>query len=84
MTKMFLSKKEFAEAAGISVRTVDNLISAKELSVRRCGRRVLIPISEAEKFAKRDHSTKPKVGRFDPHGQRPEATSTTQQMKVTP
>ena len=59
MTKLFLSKKEFSEAAGISLRTTDNLIAAKELSVRRIGKRVMVPVSEAEKFAKRDHATKP-------------------------
>jgi excisionase family DNA binding protein len=59
VTKMLLSKKEFADAVGISVRTADNLIACKEIPVRRIGRRVLIPISEVEKFAKRDHTTKP-------------------------
>jgi excisionase family DNA binding protein len=60
VTKMLLSKKEFADAVGISVRTADNLIACKEISVRRIGRRVLISISEVETFAKRDHATKPR------------------------
>jgi hypothetical protein len=68
MTKMFLSKKEFCDSIGVSLRTGDNLIACKEVSVRRIGRRVLIPISEAEKFAKRDHATRPqpKVEPFIP------------------
>jgi excisionase family DNA binding protein len=76
VTKMLLSKNEFADAVGISVRTADNLIACKEVSVRRIGRRVLIPISEVEKFAKRDHATRvqPKVGPFDARAWRDDKT----------
>ncbi len=71
MTKLFLSKKEFSEAAGISLRTTDNLIAAKELSVRRIGKRVLISVAEAEKFARRDHRTQQERKENDSAGQSP-------------
>jgi excisionase family DNA binding protein len=40
-----LSKQQAAELLGVSLRTIDRLISLKSLSVRRLGRRVLIPRS---------------------------------------
>ena len=58
MTKLLCSKKEAAEAFGVSLRTVENLIARKELTVRRVGRRVLVPLSELQKFTRRDHSTR--------------------------
>jgi excisionase family DNA binding protein len=36
----------------LSARTIDNLISTKQISVRRIGRRVLIHHSTLEKFAR--------------------------------
>ncbi|MBV9481921.1 MAG: helix-turn-helix domain-containing protein [Acidobacteria bacterium] len=59
MAKLLCSKKETAEALGVSLRTVDNLIDGKELAVRRVGRRVLIPVAEVERFTRRDHQTRP-------------------------
>jgi len=59
MAKLLCSKKEAADALGISLRTVDNLIGRKELAVRRVGRRVLIPAVEVERFTRRDHQTRP-------------------------
>jgi excisionase family DNA binding protein len=38
---------------GISVRTLERLISAKQLKVVRIGRRVLIPRKSLEEFCKR-------------------------------
>jgi excisionase family DNA binding protein len=62
MTEPLLhSRRDAARLLGISVRTLDYLIQAKELSVRRCGARVLVPHAECEKFARRDHSTRPGV-----------------------
>jgi excisionase family DNA binding protein len=58
MGRLLCSKKEAADALGVSLRTVDNLIVRKELTVRRVGRRVLVPAEELNRFAKRDHSTK--------------------------
>lgn len=58
MPKLLFSKQETAETLGVSLRTVDNLIVSKELTVRRVGRRVLIPVAELDRFVKRDHATK--------------------------
>ena len=47
----------------ISLRTLDYLIVAKEIPVRRIGRRVVISRWALEEFARRDHgATKTKVG----------------------
>lgn len=58
MGKLLCSKKETADALGVSLRTVDNLIGRKELGVRRVGRRVLIPAKELERFTRYDHQTR--------------------------
>jgi excisionase family DNA binding protein len=56
--KFLVSKREAAIALGISVRTIDNLLACKELLARKVGRRTLIPVTELERFARRDHQTK--------------------------
>jgi excisionase family DNA binding protein len=56
---ILVSKKEAAQVLSVSLRTVDNLIAAKEPAVRRLGRRCLIPRAALEAFARRDHSTIP-------------------------
>jgi excisionase family DNA binding protein len=56
---ILISKRDAAKALSISLRTLDNLISAKEITVRRVGRRCLIPRKALEEFARRDHSTHP-------------------------
>jgi len=53
--KLLLSKREAANALGISIRSVEYLIGNKELPNRRIGRRVLIPASALENFSRRDH-----------------------------
>ena len=55
---ILISKKETARLLGVSLRTVDNLIARRELSVRRVGRRVLVPRHVLEKFCRRDHVTR--------------------------
>jgi excisionase family DNA binding protein len=57
IAKLLLSKKDAATALGVCVRTVEHLISAKELPCRKIGRRTLIPLSALEQFVKRDHRT---------------------------
>jgi excisionase family DNA binding protein len=52
---LLLSKRNAAAALGISVRTLETLISVKELKTVRIGRRRLVPRHELEKFARRDH-----------------------------
>lgn len=54
---ILISKRDAAKALSISLRTLDNLIAAKQLTVRRVGRRCLIPRKALEDFARRDHST---------------------------
>lgn len=55
---ILISKREAAKVLSISLRTLDNLIAAKELAVRRVGRRCLIPRKSLEEFARRDHRTR--------------------------
>lgn len=55
-------KKVASVMTSLSVRSLEYLIAAKELEVRRVGRRVLIPRKALEKFAMRDHpSPRPKA-----------------------
>jgi excisionase family DNA binding protein len=54
---ILVSKKEAAAALGICVRTLEHLIAAKELSVRRIGKRCLVPYVSLLAFARRDHPT---------------------------
>ena len=70
---LLVSKRQAAAMLGLSVRTLENLISLKELPVRRVGRRCLVERQALEKFAKRDHATRPQPSGtgpckpFDPH-----------------
>lgn len=59
---ILISKRDAAKALSISLRTLDYLIAAKEITVRRVGRRCLIPRTACEAFARRDHSTRPAGG----------------------
>lgn len=54
---LLMSKRESASMLGLSVRTLENLISRKELPARRIGRRCLIERQALERFARRDHPT---------------------------
>jgi excisionase family DNA binding protein len=56
--RLLLSKREAAAMLGLSVRTLENLLSLKELPARRIGRRCLIERQALERFARRDHRTK--------------------------
>jgi excisionase family DNA binding protein len=55
---ILISKKVAATLLSISIRTLEKLIAAKQLRVRRVGRRVLINREVLEQFANRKHSTK--------------------------
>ena len=57
-TSLLVSKRDAAQALGVCLRTVENLISAHELPARRIGRRVLISRRAIEQFARGDHGTK--------------------------
>jgi len=52
--QLLFSKRDAARMLSVSTRTIDNLIRAKRLSVRRIGRRTLIPRSALEQLARRD------------------------------
>ena len=50
--QVLLSKREAADALGVSLRMLDYLIARKELSVTRIGRRVLVLRKTVEEFAR--------------------------------
>lgn len=50
-------RRDAAHMLGISLRTLDRLIAAKQIGVRKIGRRVLIPAEAIRQFMKRDHLT---------------------------
>jgi len=54
--QLLLSKR--STALGISVRTLENLVSMREIVPRRIGKRVLFDMREIHRFARRDHQTK--------------------------
>jgi excisionase family DNA binding protein len=54
MNPLLLSKHEAAQLLGVSVRSLEHLISRGEIPTRRIGRRVLICRSALESFAKTD------------------------------
>jgi excisionase family DNA binding protein len=56
---LLVSRKDSARALGISLRTLDTLVSRREIRARRIGRRVLFERREIERFAGRDHGTRP-------------------------
>jgi len=58
LEQLLLGKREAARALGISVRTLEHLISAREISVRRVGRRVLNSRDVLASFIRRDHPTR--------------------------
>jgi excisionase family DNA binding protein len=57
-SKLMYSKAETAEMLSISVRTVENLMTNGQLSFRKIGKRVLVPVQALIQFTKRDHLTK--------------------------
>ena len=56
---ILLSKRQAAAMLGLSIRTVEHLIALKELPARHIGARCLIERTALERFARRDHRTKP-------------------------
>ena len=55
--KLLIDRKEAARLLSVSVRSLDNLISSKELPARHVGRRVLIERRALVEFARHDHAT---------------------------
>jgi excisionase family DNA binding protein len=59
MEKLLLTRQEVSDILGISLRTVDSILSARQLPSRRIGRRVFVERRVLEKFVTRDHSIIP-------------------------
>ena len=54
-----VSVQEAAQRLGVCQRTITNLVSAKELTSRKIGRRRLIPVSALEALLRHDRRTEP-------------------------
>ena len=54
-SKLLYTKREAAHLLSLSVRSIDYLITNREIASRRVGKRVLIHGDVIEQFAKRDH-----------------------------
>lgn len=52
---ILLDRKAAAAVLSISPRMLDYAIAQGRLKVRRIGKRVLVPRTEIERFARRDH-----------------------------
>lgn len=53
--KLLISREQAAAMLSISVRGVDYFVATKQLSTRRIGASVLIPIEDVRKLARADH-----------------------------
>jgi len=53
--KLLVGRQEAAVRLSLSVRSIDYLLADRQLTFRRIGGRVLIPIAELERFARMDH-----------------------------
>jgi excisionase family DNA binding protein len=54
---ILLTRKTAAALLSLSERSLDYLIQRGDLKARRVGRKVLVPRSELERFANRDHKS---------------------------
>jgi hypothetical protein len=53
--KLLVGREQAAQMLSISCRSIDYLIDKGQLSTRRIGSRVLIPINDLVKFSQIDH-----------------------------
>ena len=53
--KLLVSRHEAALRLSISERAVDYLIANKQIATRRIGSRVLIAVTELQRFSRSDH-----------------------------
>jgi excisionase family DNA binding protein len=53
--RLLVDRRNAAQYLSISQRSLDYLLANGELNTRRIGTRVLIPISELQRFARIDH-----------------------------
>ena len=54
-SRILYDRKFAAQQLSISVRSLDYLISGKQLATRRIGKKVLIPHAELTRFASANH-----------------------------
>jgi excisionase family DNA binding protein len=57
--QLLISRREAAKMLSISLRTLDYMISTKEIPVRRIRRRTLISVAALRQFARHDHLNRP-------------------------
>jgi hypothetical protein len=55
LTRLLYDRKSAAQMLSISVRSLDYLISRKELDTRRIGKKVLVPHRELVRYAQGNH-----------------------------
>ncbi|MBB5331798.1 hypothetical protein [Tunturiibacter gelidoferens] len=55
VTKLLYSRREASWSIGLSLRSLDGLVASGQLKTRKMGRRIMVPASELEKFALKDH-----------------------------
>jgi excisionase family DNA binding protein len=53
--RLLIDRRNAAQYLSISQRSLDYLLAHGELHTRRIGSRVLIPISELQRYARTDH-----------------------------
>jgi excisionase family DNA binding protein len=53
--KLLVGRDEAAKMLSISCRVIDYLVANKQISARRIGARVLIPVAELTRFSRSDH-----------------------------
>ena len=53
--KLLVGRVEAAGMISISCRALDYLVANKQLLIRRIGTRVLIPLTELQRFSRSDH-----------------------------
>ena len=53
--RLLVGRREAADLLSISARALDYLVANRQLTTRRIGSRVLIPVSELQRFARADH-----------------------------
>ena len=53
--RLLVGRREAAQMLSISQRSLDYLVANKQLHARRIGSRVLISVSELQRYARADH-----------------------------
>ena len=56
--KLLVGREEAAVMLSISRRAIDYLLAQKQLTFRRIGARVLIPVADLKRFSRADHPEK--------------------------